>query len=73
MTAASLLAALRAAGRAPFADGEELVFDRPPPVHLRGPLAVLHTGMRALVSGRRWVGFDPAGHRQGVRPAPGTT
>ncbi len=70
MTAVLLLAALRADGCAPLADGEELVFDRPPPAHLRGPLAVLHTGVRALVSGRRWVAFDPAtGKACGPHPA----
>ncbi len=70
MTAASLLAALTAAGCRPTADGEELVFHRPPPLHLRGPLAVLHTGVRAVVSGRRWFGFDPAtGKGCGPHPA----
>ncbi len=70
MTASALLAALTAAGCRPTAEGEELVFDRPPPANLRGPLAVLHTGVRALVCGRRWVGFDPAtGKACGPHPA----
>ena len=60
MTAAALLAALTAAGCNPAAEGEELVFGRPPPAPLDGPLGVLHTGVRALLAGRRWFGLDPA-------------
>ena len=72
MTASALLAALTAAGCRPTAEGEELVFDRPPPPHLTGPLGVLHTGVRALVAGRRWLGFDPTtGKPCGPHPARG--
>lgn len=72
MTAAALLAALTAAGCRPTVDGEELVFDRPPPDHLAGPLGVLHTGVRAVLAGRRWYGFDPAtGRACGPFPARG--
>jgi hypothetical protein len=72
VTAASLLAALTAGGCRPTAEGEELVFHRPPPAHLHDPLAVLHTGVRALVTGRRWFGLDPAtGKPCGPHPARG--
>jgi hypothetical protein len=48
------------------------VFDRPPPAHLAGPLAVLHTGVRALLTGRRWFGLDPTtGKPCGPHPARG--
>ena len=69
MTAAALLAALRSAGCGPTAAGEELVLHRPPPEPLAGPLAVLHTGVRAALTGRRWLAFDPATGR-GCGPFP---
>lgn len=70
MTASTLLAALTAVGCRPAVEGEELVFDRSPPDHLASPLAVLHTGVRALVSERRWFGLDPAtGKPCGLHPA----
>jgi hypothetical protein len=72
MTATELLAALTAAGCHPVVDGEELVSDRPPPPRLAGPLEVLHTGVRALLVGRRWYGYDPAtGRACGPHPARG--
>lgn len=72
MTAASLLADLTAADCRPAVEGEELALDRPPPDHLAGPLAVLHTGVRALLTGRRWFGLDLAtGRSCGPHPARG--
>lgn len=72
MTATALLAALTAAGCRPIVEGEELVFDRPPPPRLAGRLGVLHTGVRAVLAGRRWYGFDPAtGRACGPHPARG--
>jgi hypothetical protein len=52
-TAADLLAAVRPFG--PAAEGDELVFAIDPPPELIPRLAVLHTGVRALLTGRRWV------------------
>jgi hypothetical protein len=53
-TAAGLLAAVRPFG--PAADGPGLVFDLDPPAELVAALAVLHTGVRAVLTGRRWFG-----------------
>ena len=36
--------------------GEELAFDLELPAELLSTLAVLHTGVRALIAGRRWYG-----------------
>jgi hypothetical protein len=49
-----LLAALAASG--PAVEGEELVFDLDPHSELDAVLRVLHTGVRALLDGRRWYG-----------------
>ncbi|HEX4612795.1 MAG TPA: hypothetical protein VH092_31660 [Urbifossiella sp.] len=53
-TAAALLAAARPF--APAVDGAGLVFDLDPPAGLVAALAVLHTGVRAQLAGRRWYG-----------------
>ena len=60
VTAADLLAALTRAGRRPAVDGADLTFDRPPPPDLVPFVEVLHTGLRAVLSGRRWHGCDRA-------------
>ncbi len=60
MTATALLAALRDAGCEPEADGAELVFAADPPDALAVRLEVLHTGVLALLAGKRWYGCDPA-------------
>jgi hypothetical protein len=44
----------------PAAEGEDLVFDADPPADVDPLLRVLHTGVRALVSGKRWYGCDGA-------------
>jgi hypothetical protein len=53
-TASALLAALREYG--PTVDGDELAFDCDPPAALVRVAAVLHTGVRALLTGRPWYG-----------------
>jgi hypothetical protein len=63
MTAAELLAALRAAGCRPAVEGDELVLDEPVPAPLAAHLEALHTGVRAALTGRRWAGYDPADGR----------
>lgn len=60
MTATALLAALRDAGCEPEADGVALVFAADPPDALAVRLEVLHTGVLALLAGKRWHGCDPA-------------
>jgi len=55
-TARELLVALAPFG--PEADGEEVTFDGDPPAALDAILRVLHTGVRAQLCGRRWVGCD---------------
>jgi hypothetical protein len=59
MTASQLLSELRQCGCEPGVDGFDLVFDSEPPAHLAPFLAVLHTGVRAILTGRRWFGIDP--------------
>ena len=72
MTAAQLLAALTRAGCRPTIDGPDVVFAADPPGELARPLAVLLTGVRALLMGQRWHGIDPrTGHACGPRPAGG--
>lgn len=55
-TARALLAALAPSG--PAAEGEELAFAADPPPEFDAALRVLHTGVRAQLAGRRWVGCD---------------
>src|SRR5262245_34424082 len=54
MTARALLALVEPFG--PSADGAELVFDADPPGEWVPALMVLHTGLRAVLTGRRWWG-----------------
>jgi len=51
-TARTLLT--RALPFGPAVEGEELVFATDPPDELIPTLAVLHTGIRAIIAGRRW-------------------
>lgn len=53
-TARSLLAALESFGVT--VEGGELVLAADPPAELVGVLRVLHTGVRALLTGRTWYG-----------------
>ncbi len=53
-TADALLAAVRPFG--PAVEGAAMVFALDPPAALLPALAVLHTGVRALLAGRRWYG-----------------
>lgn len=55
-TARDLLAALAPFG--PAIEGEDLTLDADPPPDLDAALRVLHTGVRALVTGRKWLGCD---------------
>jgi hypothetical protein len=55
-TARALLDSLDGAG--PTVEGEELAFADDPPAALLPVLRVLHTGVRALLAGRRWFGCD---------------
>ncbi|MBN9518544.1 hypothetical protein J0H58_08510 [bacterium] len=55
---------------APAAEGEDLVFAADPPADLDAVLRVLHTGVRAALTGRRWVGCDGAtGRAAALNPA----
>ena len=58
-TAAALLAAVRPFG--PSAEGGELLFALDPPAGLAPRLTVLHTGLRAILTGRPWVAHVEAG------------
>lgn len=60
MTVAELLAALRDARCEPAVDGADLVLAADPPDALALRLEVLHTGVLALLTGKRWYGCDPA-------------
>lgn len=73
MTASTLLAALTAAGCRPAAEGEDLILHHPPPPALVSALEVLHTGVRAALTGQRWFGLDPVtGRPCGPYPTRGT-
>lgn len=58
MTAAELLAALHQAGCAPSVDGADLVLSTDPPDALATTVELLHTGVRAILTGKRWYGCD---------------
>lgn len=58
MTAADLFHALNHAGCGPAVDGADLVFDRDPPADLVPLLELLHTGVRAALTGRSWHGCN---------------
>lgn len=53
-TARELLDVVRQYG--PSAEGPELTFAADPPEELDAALRVLHTGVRAVLTGRRWWG-----------------
>jgi hypothetical protein len=55
-TAHDLFALVKPLG--PAVEAEDLVFDVEPPADLDLLLRVLHTGLRALVTGKRWYGCD---------------
>ncbi|CEF48212.1 unnamed protein product [uncultured bacterium] len=55
-TAHGLLALVEPLG--PAVENEDLVFDADPPADVDPLLRVLHTGVRALVVGKRWYGCD---------------
>jgi hypothetical protein len=57
-TAAGLLARVGPFG--PTVEGGALVFDLDPPDELLPLLAVLHTGIRAVLTGRTWYGSTVA-------------
>jgi hypothetical protein len=55
-TARAVLAALEQAGCSPRVAGEALSFTRRPPRELFPLVRVLHTGIRAVLTGRTWLG-----------------
>ena len=57
-TVTFLLNALTEAGARPRVEGQDLVCDKPPPSPLDLRLAVLHTGVRAVLTRRPWYGCD---------------
>ena len=67
MTAADLLRRLVEADCDPAVEGAELTLDADPPAELEPLIGVLHTGLRAILSGRRWFAFDAAGRGCGPR------
>lgn len=75
MTVRRLIADLAAIGVRVVVDemGLEWIADADdPPDQLLDALAVLHTGVRAVLSGRRWFGFDATtGRPCGPRPKDG--
>jgi hypothetical protein len=67
-TARALRATLEPFG--PGAEGDELALRADPPAGLLPLLRVLHTGVRALLAGRRWYGCDAAtGRTRELDPA----
>ena len=66
MTAAKLLGLLTQAGCVPSCRGFHLEFAEDVPAKLEGYVELLQSGLRAMLTGRRWFGIDPAGH--GVGP-----
>lgn len=58
MTAAELLSALQTAGCDPTVAEDELVLSYDPPPALAPAVALLHTGVRAILTGKRWYGCD---------------
>jgi hypothetical protein len=65
-TAAGLLAVVEPFG--PAVDDGSLVFDRDPPAELLSLLRVLHTAIRAALTGRRWCGCGSTRKTAGPRP-----
>lgn len=66
MTVAKLLDMLRAAGCAPSVRGHYLELAADPPDELEGYVELLQSGLRAMLTGRRWFGIDANGH--GIGP-----
>lgn len=62
-TARDLLAALGPYG--PAAEGTTLTLGPATPADLVAAVRVLHTGVRAVLTGRRWFGSDTASTRGG--------
>ena len=56
--AVELLALVQAFG--PAVEDGELVFATDPPANMEPVLSILHTGVRALLSGRNWWGSTAA-------------
>ena len=67
MTARELLDTLSAADCGPTVEGDELVFERDFRTDLAPLVELLQTGLRAVLTGRRWFGIDSTG--RGVGPA----
>ena len=65
-TAGTLLAAVLPFG--PAVEGEELTFIADPPADLEAALTVLHTGVRAVLTGRTWYGCGS--NRRTAAPRP---
>lgn len=55
----------------PTAEGAELVFDLDPPEDLWQMAVILQTGLRAVLTNRRWFGIDSDGHSCGPHPSRG--
>ena len=66
ITAVQLLALLRPYD--PIVEGAELVFDSELPEDLWPMAAILQTGLRAILTNRRWFGIDTDGHSCGPHP-----
>jgi hypothetical protein len=65
-TAVAVLAAVREFG--PAVEGAELAFAHDPPTELAAGLVVLHTGLRALLTGRPWYGCGSDRRTAAPRP-----
>ncbi|MBP3960938.1 hypothetical protein J8F10_37430 [Gemmata sp. G18] len=62
MTARQLLETLRTQKVAVSVEGLILKCRSTIPEELKAPLRVLHTGMRAVLTGRQWLGLNGTGH-----------
>lgn len=69
MTVVELLNELTAAGCQPTVSGSRLVVAGRVPDHLRGPLLVAHTGIRAALGNQQWIGGDGEGTQVTLSPA----
>ncbi|QEL15622.1 hypothetical protein [Limnoglobus roseus] len=65
MTARELLTELTKAQCLPSVEGEELVFSIAPPDELAAAVRVLQTGLRAVLTGKRWFGLSANGRGAG--------
>jgi len=65
MTAHELLTALVAVGCEPFRENDDIEVKRDVPRDLYPYVELLHTGVRAILSGRRWFGIDADGRGVG--------